>query len=127
MTIGQYSCSEQNGGVLRSQPAVNTAADQAIALSHAMSRSPELAYLKLTNIVADNGWTPGEVFHLYQSTITSPGFVIGMNGGLCNAYIEGGSLTGVLKTGAHTTFVLTVGSWKLELVCLWFAPILPSL
>jgi hypothetical protein len=121
VNLGQFPLSGGSAGILCTDPVLLAAGAQTIVLPNAMGRPPDLALVRATNVVTDNSWTQGESFHLYQSTITAPGFVVSHKPGLLTLYTAGGALTGTLKSNPSSSFVLTAGSWKLELIAVWFA------
>jgi hypothetical protein len=110
---------EQSGGILCSDPVFLTAGNQTLKISNAMSRPPDLMYLKLTCQVADSGWLPGDVHHLYGHASATANFYISAKAGLVTGFIYGSSLA-VESKSVNAISVMTVTSWKVELVAVWF-------
>jgi hypothetical protein len=110
---------EQTGGILCSEPVLLSAFNQTLKINHAMSRPPDLMFLRLTCQVADSGWLPGDVHHLYGHGSATAHFYISAKPGLVTGFIYGSSL-GVESKSADGISTMTVTSWKVELVAVWF-------
>lgn len=129
MTLGQLQNTDAGrGGVLCSTPVRGDLTGASISLSHAMDRAPDLAFLRLTNIVTNTGWLPGESLHYYPASFAS-GFAIHMTPGKIEARFQGSTLANVniIAVDGSASGIITAASWKVELVAVWFAPLLPSL
>lgn len=114
------------GGILCSPPVFLTAGDQTLKIAHAMDRAPDAVCLRLTNVVADSGWSPGESFFIYPGGGSTQGFYIETKPGLCTGFIYGSSLTCPSQI-VNGQSVMTVTSWKVEMICEWKAPLGASL
>jgi hypothetical protein len=101
-----------------------TAASQTLKIAHAMSRPPDLMFLRCTCLVADSGWLPGETMHLYPYSTVASNFYIAAKSGLVTGFIYGSTLS-VQSKSINSSSTMTVTSWKVELVAVWF-PGLPA-
>ena len=125
MNLAQYDLRTRSGAMC-TDPRFLSASDQTLVLAHAMDRPPELAFLRVTNQVAEAGWNPGESANISTgSAAGTPNFYIECKPGLVTGFIWAGSLR-VTSQLSNTTTLMTVTSWKVELVAVWIAPLTAS-
>lgn len=128
MTIGQLLNTDSGrGGVMCTTPAPLSSMTGTVTLSHAMDRPPDLTFLRLTCVVANSNWQPGESWISWLNNVNAGGFTIVHTPGKVSLVGNGGNVTLPDRTAAGGAGLITTTSWKFELVAVWFAPLLPSL